>query len=329
MPLGKVKIYGCGGSGVNLARLAKGTFTKENPLTGDVAVSYGFIDTSYSNGLNELPADEVFVVNDEKEGSGGIRGTNAKLVNSCIKEVLGKLAPEEFNIVLCSTTGGSGSVIAPILVRELHRRGLVGVVVCVGDDKSFISVSNTENTVKTFESMVSLTDVPIALAYSHHSGDTPRSLVDRDVISNITSLLLLFSSKNTEVDTSDVVNFFYWNRYTKGEASLAILDIGSGKNHHAITNTDATPLISMAIMANPDQPLVRLNTVSHKTGYRDLSKYDISEIYYTLSPHRVEDLGKTVQNNVKDQSSRLDARRPAAKLLKVGEADDDTGLVGV
>src|ERR1700690_3688627 len=131
MEQGKVRLYGCGGLGSNIVK----DYIGRQPAPGFATPLTSFIDTSRSNLAGIANQDDIFVL-EGTDGSGKVRKENHAQISAAVKQILLKQAPEDFNIVIFSASGGSGSVIGPLLVSELLSRGHAVVVLTAGSSES-------------------------------------------------------------------------------------------------------------------------------------------------------------------------------------------------
>lgn len=109
----------------------KVNYLKSQGGDGFAAIDPAFIDTSRSNLTPEIPEEKIYIL-DNTDGSGKVRRENHAQISSSIKHILQSQQPGEFNIVVFSASGGSGSVLGPLIVSELLARGLPVVVLTAG-----------------------------------------------------------------------------------------------------------------------------------------------------------------------------------------------------
>lgn len=203
-----VSIYACGGTGINIA--------KNIDLVGDTSVpgfadrNVFYIDTSTSNISKEIEESDAFyrVTGTEQEpinGSGMVRRANHKAINRAVPEILKQMRPGTLNIVLHSGSGGSGSVIGPELVSELMNRNQAVVVITVGSSSCIKEITNTADTIKSYQSIAKLRAKPVMLSY--HMNERSMSEVNSHVCLEILFLMAIWSGENFALDTADLFNF--------------------------------------------------------------------------------------------------------------------------
>lgn len=111
---------------------------------------------------------------------------------------------DEMNIVICSCSGGSGSVIAPLLIKEIVRQGKQAILISVVDRSSEIDARNSVNSLLSFESMIGEAYTPLVL-FNNALG---RANVDKGVYTTLNVLDVVMSQRFNKLDTSDRLMFF-------------------------------------------------------------------------------------------------------------------------
>jgi hypothetical protein len=208
---------------------------------------YYFIDTSKSNLEDNFPKDQIYLV-DGLDGSGKKRDSNYDTLSECSKDILLKFKPENINVIIHSASGGSGSVIGPIIVSEMLARKESVIVLLVGGTASRIEAKNTLNTLKSYEMISQKRDMPVVTCYKENTLSRPRGHVDSEMTTTIVLLSSIFSEDNKEIDKSDLRNFLTFNVVTSHTSQLALLNFFSqnielDKGEHLLsllTLTDTT-----------------------------------------------------------------------------------------
>jgi hypothetical protein len=217
----KLKLYAAGGAGCNIAASFIKNF--KQPAHGFAEVDCVFIDTSKSNLNPSIPADQIYLF-DSLDGSGKLRASNYQVLNEHSREILLEHKPGDVNIILSSAGGGSGSVIAPILVSELLDRGETVIVITVGSTSSRIETENTLKTLRSYEVISQKRGVPVIMNYVENSVQRPRGVNDGDLHMIISILAAIFSGNNRELDGSDLKNFLNYHKVTNYSPKLAMLE---------------------------------------------------------------------------------------------------------
>jgi hypothetical protein len=236
-----LNLYGCGGTGINIAMQFQKFAGLQDP--GFCKMQTYYIDTSSSNTSSNSSSDNTFIVDglfNNKEGSGKVRGSNYDPISERSKEILHKFKPGNVNIVIHSGSGGSGSVIGPVLVSELLARDETVIVLMVGTTSSRIEIDNTKKTLVSYENISQKRGKPVICFYRENSKETPRGAVDNAMQVAVVILAAIFSGENRELDSADLSNWLNYNRVTGYTPKLNLLEFSStavalGKNQTLIS----------------------------------------------------------------------------------------------
>ena len=258
-----IRIFAAGGGGTNIVYQLERLRSNTEP--GFARIETAYIDTARSNVRADIPADSLYLV-DGKDGSGGVRSENHMDINERIPEILQQFRPVDLNIIVGTLAGGSGSVIGPLIVKELLKRNQQVIVVGVGDVSSRIFARNTRNTIATYENFAAETGWPVVMHYLENSREFTRTVIDQKVGDLVVLLSALFSGQNRELDSQDLFNFLHFNnkKVTTFEPQLVTLHLVSGD---AQVN-DLGNIISVATLANDGQDVgLSITPDYHCTGY--------------------------------------------------------------
>lgn len=232
-----LNIYGAGGCGINLA--SNFVKYKQQDSEGFAKINPVFLDTSHSNLKPGIDQDSVYIF-DGLDGSGKKRDSNYNTISERSKELLHRFKPADVNVVVHSASGGSGSVIGPVLVSELLSRNALTIVVMVGGSDSRIEAMNTSKTLQSYEMIAQKRGLPVVAVYHENSKDNPRGSVDQRINTTIVLLASFFSNMNRELDSSDMRNFLNYHHVTSFKPKLCMLDFFSksielGRDHTAVS----------------------------------------------------------------------------------------------
>lgn len=252
------KIYACGGAGTNVAL---GLEKYQGIETGGLCtLDINYIDTSRSNLRDGIDGSRVYVL-DGKDGAGKKRDTHYNAIYERRNEILLDHKPGDINIILHSCSGGSGSVIGPVLVSELLDRKEPVIVLMIGTSDSRIETENTAKTLKSYESISKNREVPVIACYNENSQDTPRGAVDVQIRTAALVLAAIFSGQNAELDSSDLYNFLNYNKVTSFKPRLAKLDFFSGK----VELPKDQSLVTLVTLAKPGDDTTSTIPVEHQS----------------------------------------------------------------
>jgi len=267
MEKAKLRIYGCGGCGINLAK----QLTVPNAV-GYPAVEKTFLDTSHSNVTEEDNANTFVVAG--MSGAGKNRAVAHQAAYDQVVEMLKTFKPGTTNLVLFSTSGGSGSVIGPLVAAELARRQVPAICLVVG---STISAKETDNTLKTLATLQNLASKtaknPILISYYENitNGEegsrniNTRTKVDARVLDDATRMALLMGEQHLELDRADIANFICYNKVTSVPPQLVDVVITSDVSR---LDTLKGKMISTAsVIPNADSEQISGSQLYSTVGY--------------------------------------------------------------
>jgi hypothetical protein len=229
-----VTVYGCGGGGINMVRRALPEF-KNN-------ATYRYIDTSK---LANLLAGEEAIIMGSGEGSGGVRQENADPVIKAIASLSDEdLGLADVNIVVFSVAGGSGSVIAPLLIKDIagrRKRLVIALVISATQSKM-----HTNNTLKTLQSLRNITDeIGLYLPISIFDNNAGIKAVDQTMPYKLARLVDLLTAPTIEIDKNDRLN---WINVPK---TLGVSMSGL-RLLYVTTATESTMDAGVEVRPNPD-----------------------------------------------------------------------------
>lgn len=250
---GQVRVYACGGCGINIASLLEKHRNAEDSAAAKLNITY--VDTSKSNlarNHNAIAEEHSYVINC-KDGSGQIRAENYDEIVEHMKDFLQAHKPLDLNIVITSASGGSGSVIAPVIVGELLERKAPVIVMMVGSTATKTYTENTIKTIKSFEGVSRAKKAPVVAIYDENSTKRTRSEVDDNLKYAVMTLAILYSRQNHELDSMDLYNWLRYDRVATFPAQLAALTITDGRELSEELSTLGHVISVATIGSTPDQ----------------------------------------------------------------------------
>lgn len=225
-PRGSMKIYLCGGTGINIATPLK-KMLAEQPKSTTADVEIVLVDTSDSNLNPTNDGDNVYLFKGI-DGGGKVRRDVHSVAAPKAREILERFQPGDFNVVVSSLGGGSGSVIAPHLLREIINLDKLCVAVGITNNDSKIEVNNTANTFATYEAISETIGRPVVLAPFHNKTPDKFDEVNLLVSHLLLQLTILASRQNAQLDTADLTNWLNYDRVTDVEPRLMGLYFTAG-----------------------------------------------------------------------------------------------------
>lgn len=313
-----IRVYGCGGAGVNIASRYIGV----EPEVGCAQILPALVDTSQSN-IRDRKTDDVYLVKN-LDGSGKYRAENYEAIQKSVKQILVDIVPGEFNIVVFSAGGGSGSVIGPLLISELAERGIPAVAIVIGSYESAITTENTWKTLMSLDSMAQRVGVPLVMNYHANENAGKRSAVDKEIYSVIATLSILASGQNLEMDYRDLVHWVQFNKITKDQPCLASLHVVMDRSAFS----GIVDPVSMASLYNSaDQDHADLNCDYVSVGYTDLNAISVDEVHFVIALGHVSDIANDAKQRVAKMAEARDARVRPDSIVDQSVKSTDSGMI--
>ena len=324
-PVGNIRVFAAGGCGGNIASLLERHRDQEESGFGKLDICY--IDTSKSNFKKHVNQSNAFLF-ENMDGSGKVRSENSAEINDRIKAILQKFKPADLNIVISSASGGSGSVIGPLLTGELLANDAPTVVLTIGSADTRLDTENTLKTIKSYESISKRTGAPVVMMYVQNSQTTTRGEADQIMFNAIMALAVLFSRQTPELDTRDLFNWLRFDRVTTFPIQLASLTILENKD----VIQDLGNIISVASVAQEGTSTTLLEMPEYQCvgflpdniGAPVLEK---APLHFVISDGIIPEVCKHLQKILTTLEQQQLARTKRAAVLSDKDRPDDSGLV--
>lgn len=328
----QVRMYGCGGGGINV--VSELDQSRTEPALGFASVLPCYIDTSASNLHGKDLREDCTYLFEGIDGSGKVRSMNYEDINKNAKAILLKYKPTTFNIVVHTASGGSGSVIGPVLVSELKARGEQVIVIVIGSTDTRIETENTLKTLKSYESIAEKRNSPVVVYYVENSKTLPRYAVNLDIRSTMSILLGLLSGQNAELDTADLKNWLEYTTITKTQPRLASLVIATSPEQ--VENLQS--VVSVATLAMPEMDTRLDSTPAYQcVGYapavwrvgapNSINAIDQHPVHVSISDDFIVHSTNKLSKILKELDDVLSSRNARQSILDKNDSKTDTGLV--
>lgn len=324
---GKITVYACGGTGINIASYFESMRGK--PTQGFADINVVYIDTSAANLRGKSLDSNIYLINDgQKDGSGSIRNENLDDIRTSAPDILRMHKPTDLNIVLSSGSGGSGSVIAPVITSQLLADGHVVMPAMVGTTDNAKAIENTINTLKSYEGITRARKRPLTLMYYQNGGGQVRSAIDNGVRDDILRIAGLFSNLNLELDSADLRNWLNYDRVTDFEPKLMAFSSVRGK-----VQEGKSIIVSLVTLANsPDDVNHDMVFPYSKTGFVDPANVATMKISDPIHFLVLDGVINAIYQDLDHKKSAVqdDSRnrvRTVGSIVDKGDAISGDGLV--
>ncbi len=234
-----IKLYACGGAGTNIAKKIK-----------DLNIDTVYVDTSDSNLKGIDPAD-IFIA-EGMDGAGKYRMDTFETFKEISGDVLIQHQPSRtLNVVLSSLSGGSGSVIAPLVVKELLSQGHPVLVIGVESRNSVIEQENTVKTLKSYKGIADTTRKSVSMFFVEGGN---RVDADKTVVHFINLLMIMTDRSNTdEFDTADLKNFLSFEKVTSSPPTVGFIELN--QNEDFMVDKGTAVAATILLTSNRDSTL--------------------------------------------------------------------------
>lgn len=322
----EVNVICVGGCGINV-----GVALKANSKTEVLRDAYFIgLDASNANSSNGLFEVEYMTTAGSQatmaRGSGKKRSANYDQAEEFTDKVMAKHKPADVNIIIGSTSGGSGSMLTTMVIRSLAKKGIPFVVCFVSD---FTSIVERANAINTLRSTVAQTNpkvlgVPVPFIHFTNQADVTRGKMNDQIVDRLNLLSLFLTEHNEEADYEDIKNLLTYSKHY--DVAPAFSQIHFYDEEAARAYSGDTPVAVYSLFEDKNSIIPRFaGTVIRTTGVfgKNTTKpADIKELHMTLDHGQyLEDLAQHIDelNEVKKEAKSTYAH----KSIDIEDTDDN------
>lgn len=309
----KRRLYACGGFGVNL-----GQYFEEQ-------YEVAYLDTSQSNRTENLDINRCYFV-DGLDGSGQWRKLNYPKIAPLVPDMVERFPAGDFNVVLFSAAGGSGSVIGPLLIRDLLLAGETVVAVMVGADDAARTNQNTLDTLKSLETISVNAAQSIVVSYHQNTAGVPRSRVDEHITYVLLALADLTSQENRELDTQDVANWVQFQSVTSVPPQLAMLQVFDSRQE-AKNVVEPIVIASLYMDADMDNPFGSAHYATKGYPRAPMMATEGQQLHFIINTAEVEEITSRVQERATELARTHASQRQRRAIVDQDDHHTDDGMV--
>ncbi len=318
-----ISVYACGGTGINLATKV---LACHSSVTGFPDTEINLIDTSESNLDKERSKGKGIYLIPGLDGSGKNRKFGHENAVPHVNKILVQFKPKDFSIVIFSTSGGSGSILGPLLIKELLERNENVVAFCIG---SVESGKETENTLKTIASLQGISknlNKSIVAKFYLNDNDNTRNMVDRQVENDYRALTIMLSGLNEGLDDQDIHNFLNYSKVVDVKPQLVDL-LFFTRDDKCKEPSGFTAIAVANLLVSTDDKLLLLDQPYGCTGYMPSGLTDayadgLKPMFFILTNALMKTRLETYMEVMKAYEAAKD-RLDTVSSVDIGEADGD------
>lgn len=220
----KINIHCFGGTGISVGE--KVVKLVQELGDGFAEIKILWMDTSL-NSIKDVEhnPDDMWLIKsksaskEEINGSGGERHVHAMDAIHNIKEYidkykLGQKRTNEYNIVIASASGGTGSILMPLFMKSMLERDIPVTAIIVGDSSNGKFARNTLKTMESLYKIVYDVNKPLSVAYVNNHAFISKGIVEAEkavnniIFQTLSALSLFLSGQNESLDYKDMENMF-------------------------------------------------------------------------------------------------------------------------
>lgn len=280
----KIIVHCAGGAGISIADKTF-KFLDDSNSEFKAQLVYHCLDTSEANYKDtkylksaiELNKITNMNLSGHLDGSGGIRSHAAPSVVKGVQEYLDRnkyVTPKkgEIHVILSSASGGSGNVIASVLLNNLMSKEIPTFLILIGDSSNAKATENTRKTLLTINDISSKQERVVSIRYLFNNylefPTLREAQADNDgQISIMLDFLRIFNGDVKDLDYQDLVNLINPRAsdfdLPKGVYSLiSKIGISDSENLDSLL----TPVINRTIIQDPTT-YKSLDLMHSKVGY--------------------------------------------------------------
>lgn len=309
----KIVVYCCGGTGVNIGKeIAK--INQVRMHAGEympaAEVEVVNIDTSESDLRRMTNRDNTYLFRG-MDGSGSERKMNAPEIEASIPEIINKFRPGDWNIVLNSCGGGSGSVIGPYLIEALLAEEKQTIAIGVVNADTVTRLRNSVRVLRSYEGVAVAAGrvLPVML---HHGDKESENNINSKIVADIKTLSILFSGEIDRLDSADLKNWLNFNNITAGEVGAVALKIITDP----ASVTDDMHVCSVVSLANSVNAKVKFPRAMeyHPVGILDEGEESQRVLHFALIDGEIQAEHDLRDSQLTDMERQVSARRPRVSI---------------
>lgn len=332
-PKKKLTGYFFGGGGMNLASAFEVIRAKNKSDTlSDFQADYSFAcyDTSLANFSAKIPREQIYLPQglDKSEGGGGQRGKNSDVHKEHIPLFLQQFPPGDVCFVASTWCGSTGGTSSQMAVNELLKMGKTVVVFGIGSSIEGQDCSNTLLTISLYEKIVSRNQRSLVTMYRENSLDNAARAVDDEILTGISSLLLLCSGRTREADINDVRNIFNYEQVTQYPADLASFEL----SQDPAIDDRRRPVIAAVSLTSPKQGVCLLPLPYHVNAFvpdevwTSTNNESVPPVHYCVRTHNFHEVAERLNARLKKLREEAESLTRTVKPIVTNAGTDGFDL---
>lgn len=313
MPI-KTCVITCGGAGMNIAAKLV-----------DLPDVHCF-DTCDKNITDAHRNANVFLTKGTR-GAGKNRKYILPLIRPQVPEIIAAIPEADFYIVVFSMGGGSGSVLAPLIIGQLADRKASFVSFVIGALETTEVLDNDIDTMKGLEAIALRKKLPIVVNYTPNAAGRTFDDINEEIADKVRKVVCLTNQNHARLDVHDIAN---WVRFTDKHSNLVpqVCELHIETDRKSASNVPE-PIAIASLYLDPAMEYPFGDEIVNTVGIVKGDDLDVTDeqLHFIINSVGVVEIMK----------SMTDARREAARkqaqfvqrnpLLQPGDEVDDDCMV--
>lgn len=319
--MSELHYYLCGGAGINIGLALK---ANANTIANKNAVMVG-IDSSDRNDSQGL---FPIVRMENTRGSGKVKATNAEPMRPFLDEVLTRHKPGSFNVIVCNSAGGTGSVMATFLLQKLIAMGKIVFLVLANDNTSQKEFENMVSTKRSFAAQTEKgrLNVPVPYVEVTQTENMTRGEANSKIVNQLDLLSLFATESNEEMDYNDLYSFVRYSESCNVAPALSRITFCDEDDARNYTGKPPVAICSLFEHRDAVVPLFP-GHIYRSTGVFNPSNNPPGKV---KELHMILDHGEAIEQ-LKEEMEALNDRKVVtvnkyAEVDKVSDGADDSGV---
>lgn len=284
-----------------------------------------FVDTGRGNLVPEIPSNQLFIT-EGTAGAGGDRKYIYPLVKNQIATILERFRPAEFNIVVHSGSGGSGSVLGPLIHAKIKEMGkTVFSIVVIDSDANNKSIQNVQDTNKSYEGIGAALGLTPIIVPVHNEPGISFTEINAEVTFLVKSLAILGSQENHRIDLKDVNNFSNYSKVSGTQPCLSALYI---ETRRAEANLIKEPVAVMSLYEDPSQEIPFGAAFYRKAGFPEQGVLgETKQLHFVINTVGIDELVHQMEEAKDSVTRKLSQYHGRRKHIDVDDNVGEDGMV--
>lgn len=317
----RVRVYACGGTGVNLARRLESLLQRlQVEVVADLDIVY--LDTSDANYENGAPPTNHYAIGDGK-GSGKDMRVNIEATRAAADDIFEKHPPTAVNIFMGGFSGGSGPAIISVLFGRAQRAGFKNIAVGVVSSASLKEITNTLTFTEAMERTAASTGIASLMVPFHNQKLGSEEKANQAVLSTVLMLGTLFSGLNARIDENDIANMLDYRTVSKAPAKLMAI-ITDGEDGAYLRANDHLIVVTSAMLSkDADVKPLEFKTDSEAAGFYPATAVNTPTVRFLVVDGHVQKLYDDLAADKKRLQAAGTARTFTKPVGNISKASDD------